>query len=92
MSSWRSNERLLRGLFQLIQLILSLPFRIISSVLLLFNIDISGGKIERVDNLAMKTRLMSLPDNLVMAAKSSWRSRERVLAVFAGVFLASLVI
>ncbi|GIS91929.1 MAG: hypothetical protein CM1200mP21_02240 [Candidatus Poseidoniales archaeon] len=40
----------------------------------------------------MKTRLMSLPDNLVMAAKSSWRSRERVLAVFAGVFLASLVI
>jgi|TARA_B100001540_G_scaffold191192_1_gene168538 hypothetical protein len=27
-----------------------------------------------------------------MAAKSSWRSRERVLAVFAGVFLASLVI
>ena len=92
MSSWRSNERLLRGLFQLIQLILSLPFRIISSVLLLFNIDISGGKIERVDNLPMKTRLMSLPDNLVMAAKSSWRSRERVLAVFAGVFLASLVI
>ena len=40
----------------------------------------------------MKNRLISLPDNLVMAAKSSWRSRERVLAVFAGVFLASLVI
>ena len=70
MSSWRRNERLLRGLFQLIQLILSLPFRIISSVLLLFNIDISGGKIERVDNLPMKTRLMSLPDNLVMPANS----------------------
>jgi ABC-type antimicrobial peptide transport system permease subunit len=35
---------------------------------------------------------MSYPDDLVMAAKSAWRGRERVLAVFAGVFLASLVI
>ena len=88
----RRRRRTLLALLELFQLILSLPFRLISSALLLFNIDISGGKIERVDNLPMKTRLMSLPDNLVMAAKSSWRSRERVLAVFAGVFLASLVI
>ena len=88
----RRRRRTLLALLELFQLILSLPFRLISSVLLMFNIDISGGKIERVDNLPMKTRLMSLPDNLVMAAKSSWRSRERVLAVFAGVFLASLVI
>jgi len=36
--------------------------------------------------------LASIPDDLLMAAKSSWRGRERVLAVFAGVFLASLVI
>ena len=55
-------------------------------------IDAGRGKYERSEKLPMKTRLMSLPDNLVMAAKSSWRSRERVLAVFAGVFLASLVI
>ena len=41
------------------------------------------GKYERSEKLPMKARLMSLPDNLVMAAKSSWRSRERVLAVFA---------
>ena len=37
-------------------------------------------------------RIISLPDNIIMAAKSSWRGRERVLAAFAGVFLASLVI
>ena len=39
-----------------------------------------------------KTRLLSAPDNLWMAAKSAWIGRERGLAVFAGVFLASLVI
>jgi hypothetical protein len=33
-----------------------------------------------------------MPDNFVMAAKSAWRGRERGLAIFAGVFLASLVI
>ena len=38
-----------------------------------------------------KTRFLSAPDNLWMAAKSAWVSRERGLAVFAGVFLASLV-
>jgi len=37
-------------------------------------------------------KLASLPDNLIMAAKSAWIGRERGLAVFAGVFLASLVI
>ena len=36
--------------------------------------------------------LTSIPDDLLMAVKSAWRGRERVLAVFAGVFLASLVI
>ncbi len=42
--------------------------------------------------LPLKTRLLSLPDNLIMAGKGAWRGRERVLAVFAGVFMASLVI
>ncbi len=37
-------------------------------------------------------KLSSVPDNLIMAAKSAWIGRERGLAVFAGVFLASLVI
>ena len=32
------------------------------------------------------------PDAIIMATKSAWRGRERVLAVFAGVFLSSLVI
>ena len=77
---------------EILWLIISLPFKLISQILLLFNIDVSSGKIERIEKLPLKTRLMSLPDNLIMAAKSSWRSRERVLAVFAGVFLASLVI
>ncbi len=43
-------------------------------------------------SLPITNRIISFPDNLFMAAKSSWRGRERVLAAFAGVFLASLVI
>ena len=80
------------GLLQLLWLIIYLPIKIISQILLLFNIDVSSGKIERIEKLPLKTRLMSLPDNLIMAAKSAWRGRERGLAIFAGVFLASLVI
>ena len=45
-----------------------------------------------VRDTSVRDILASIPDNLLMAAKSSWRGRERVLAVFAGVFLASLVI
>ena len=67
----------------------TLPFILLGE---LFGIEIGRGKEETVEKLPLKTRLMSLPDNMVMAAKSSWRGRERVLAVFAGVFLASLVI
>ena len=69
--------------------IVTLPFQLLGE---LFGIEIGRGKEETVEKLPLKTRLMSLPDNMVMAAKSSWRGRERVLAVFAGVFLASLVI
>ena len=43
-------------------------------------------------SLSITNRIISFPDNLLMAAKRSWRGRERVLAAFAGVFLASLVI
>ena len=39
-----------------------------------------------------KKRILDLPDNLRIAALTSWRDKERGLAVFAGVFLASLVI
>ena len=69
--------------------IVTLPFELLGE---LFGIEIGRGKQEKMEKLPLKTRLMSLPDNLMMAGKSAWRSRERVLAVFAGVFLASLVI
>ena len=69
--------------------IITLPFVLIAE---LFGIEIGRGKQEKMEKLPLKIRLMSLPDNLMMAGKSAWRSRERVLAVFAGVFLASLVI
>ncbi|MBU03480.1 MAG: hypothetical protein CMA58_00630 [Euryarchaeota archaeon] len=55
----------------------------------------STGNINFIDFLQSfppTQRIISLPDNIIMAAKSSWRGRERVLAAFAGVFLASLVI
>ena len=39
-----------------------------------------------------KNRFRDLPDNLRIAGLTSWRDKERGLAVFAGVFLASLVI
>ena len=41
-------------------------------------------------NLMIKFR--DLPDNLRLAALGAWRGPERGMAVFAGVFLASLVI
>ena len=48
------------------------------------------------DNLPIDASLLeilyAIPDNISMALRSAWKGRERVLAVFAGVFLASLVI
>ena len=41
---------------------------------------------------AMMQKTRDLPDNLRLAALGAWRGRERGMAVFAGVFLASLVI
>ena len=41
---------------------------------------------------SMREIISAIPDNLSMSARSAWIGRERVLAVFAGVFLASLVI
>ena len=69
--------------------IVTLPFILLGE---LFGIEIGREKGEKTEKPPLKVRILSLPNNLVMAAKSSWRSRERVLAVFAGVFLASLVI
>ena len=69
--------------------IVTLPFILLGE---LFGIEIGREKGEKPEKPPLKVRILSLPNNLVMAAKSSWRSRERVLAVFAGVFLASLVI
>ena len=69
--------------------IVTLPFILLGE---LFGIEIGREKGEKIEKPPLKVRILSLPNNLVMAAKSSWRSRERVLAVFAGVFLASLVI
>lgn len=48
--------------------------------------------LDYLKSLPITSRIISLPDNIIMASKSSWRGRERVLAAFAGVFLASLVI
>ncbi len=48
--------------------------------------------IDYLQSSKITNRIISFPDNIIMAAKSSWRGRERVLAAFAGVFLASLVI
>ena len=40
----------------------------------------------------MRQKTRDLPDNLRLAALGAWRGRERGMAVFAGVFLSSLVI
>ena len=70
--------------------LITLPFVLIISNYLL--IEFSIRETRESGQPPNEDTTISLPDNLVMAAKSSWRSRERVLAVFAGVFLASLVI
>ena len=41
---------------------------------------------------AMSQKARDMPDNLRLASIGAWRGRERGMAVFAGVFLASLVI
>ena len=41
---------------------------------------------------SFQSRWLSAPNNISMAVKSAWRGRERGLAIFAGVFLSSLVI
>ena len=46
--------------------------------------------VKRFNSMMQKTR--DLPDNIRLAALSAWRGKERGMAVFAGVFLASLVI
>ena len=46
--------------------------------------------VKRFNSMMQKTR--DLPDNIRLAALGAWRGRERGMAVFAGVFLASLVI
>ena len=40
----------------------------------------------------IRRRIRDLPDNLRLAAIGAWRGRERGMAVFTGVFLASLVV
>lgn len=41
---------------------------------------------------SFQTRWLAAPSNISMAMSSAWRGRERGLAIFAGVFLSSLVI
>ncbi len=41
---------------------------------------------------SFQTTWLAAPNNISMAVKSAWRGRERGLAIFAGVFLSSLVI
>ena len=50
----------------------------------------ADGKPSRLRDWPRKMR--DLPDNLRLAALGAWRGRERGMAVFAGVFLSSLVI
>ena len=54
---------------------------------------LAGGTDDQPSRLRDIPRQMrDLPDNLRLAALGAWRGRERGMAVFAGVFLASLVI
>ena len=41
---------------------------------------------------SFRSRWLAAPNNISMAMSSAWRGRERGLAIFAGVFLSSLVI
>ena len=41
---------------------------------------------------SFRTKWLSAPNNIRLAMQSAWRGRERGLAIFAGVFLSSLVI
>ena len=47
---------------------------------------------KKLDDQSMMDKLSDIPSDFSTAIRSAWRGRERGLAVFAGVFLASLVI
>ena len=47
---------------------------------------------KKLDDQSMMDKLSDIPSDLSTAIRSAWRGRKRGLAVFAGVFLASLVI
>ncbi len=73
------------------------PFGIILGVFLIQEGESRKNKFGSVPgNIAPSATLREVfeafPDVVIMAARGAWRGRERVLAVFAGVFLSSLVI
>ena len=47
---------------------------------------------KKLDGQSMADKLSDISSDFSTAIRSAWRGRERGLAVFAGVFLASLVI
>tara|TARA_B110000014_G_scaffold231276_1_gene193242 strand:+ start:2334 stop:5900 length:3567 start_codon:yes stop_codon:yes gene_type:complete len=80
--------------------LLSTPLLPLTIILGVFLIQEGGSRKNRFGsvprNIAPSATLREVfeafPDVMMMAAKGAWRGRERVLAVFAGVFLSSLVI
>ena len=80
--------------------LLSTPIPILNIIMLVFLIQEGESRKNRFGsvprNIAPSATLREVfeafPDVMMMAAKGAWRGRERVLAVFAGVFLSSLVI
>ena len=77
--------------------LLTTPIPIILGVFLLLEGESRKNKFGSVPlNIAPSATLREVfeafPDAMIMAAKGAWRGRERVLAVFAGVFLSSHVI
>ena len=80
--------------------LLSTPILPLTIILGVFLIQEGGSRKNRFGsvprNIAPSATLREVfeafPDVMMMAAKGAWRGRERVLAVFAGVFLSSLVI
>jgi len=80
--------------------LLSTPIPILNIIMLVFLIQEGESRKNRFGSVprniapsaTLREVLEAFPDEMMMAAKGAWRGRERVLAVFAGVFLSSLVI
>ncbi len=84
--SWKINRSIARSLYRLIEPLITPDKKLISEK---EEFSFEGYAINWYHSF--RATWLSAPNNIRLAMQSAWRGRERALAIFSGVFLASLV-